>query len=76
MAAEPTRLHYRAEAGYVYADALLRLVVHARDSADDFTFGPLRLADCERDGLTVTGPDLAGPIAALSTVPGLAQVDH
>lgn len=70
-----TRLHYRGESPAVYADALLRLIQLARDGNDDFTFGPLRLTDCERDGLELSGPDLSAPIATLSLVPGLAQVD-
>lgn len=73
--AEPTTLHYRADRPDAYADALLRLVRYARDSSDDFRFGPTRLLDCERDGLHVTGPDLSGPINALTLVAGLAQVD-
>lgn len=75
MADEPTQLHYRADQADVYAEALLRAVRHARKSTEDFTFGPLKLADCERDGLVIGGPDLAGITAVLATVPGLAQVD-
>lgn len=73
--AKLTALRYRADGPEVYVHALLQLVKLARDSADEFTFGPLALSDCERDGLSVTGPDLAGPIAVLSLVPGLAKVD-
>lgn len=71
MAAEPTVVHYLGDGPDAYAEALLRLVRHARASADDFTFGPLRLADAERDGLAVGGPDLVEVLALLSTVPGL-----
>ena len=76
MGTELTRLLYRGDGPAAYAAALLALTRHARDSTDEFTFGPLRLLDCERDGLSLTGPDLAGPIGVLSTVPGLATVDH
>ncbi len=72
---ELTRVHYRGDGPHAYADALLRLVRLARTGDDDFTFGPTRLAHCERDGLTLTGPDLAAPMAALTLVPGLAQTD-
>ncbi len=75
MATEPSQVHYRADRPDAYAAALLALIRHARDSTDDFSFGPLRLADLDRDGLTVTGPDLSGPLLALSTIPGLAPVD-
>lgn len=75
MAAEPTRVHLRADRPDAYADALLRLVEHARASTDEFTFGPLRLLDCERDGLLLTGPDLGEALRLLTLVPGLAVVD-
>jgi len=70
-----TRLHYRADTPDVYAVALTRLVRHARESSDDFSFGPVRVADCIRDGLTLTGPDLTGPVGVLAAITGLAQVD-
>lgn len=82
MAAEestPDRLHcqhFRADTPTGYAAALLALIRHARDSSDDYTFGPVNLAACDRDGLTVTGPDLAGPHGILAGVAGLAQLDE
>ncbi len=75
MANELTRLHYRADGPAAYAAALLALVRHARASNDDFRFGPTRLLDCERDGLSLVGPDLSGPLGILTTIAGLAQVD-
>ncbi len=76
MAAEPpTRLRYRADRPDVYAEAILALVQHARDSDDDFTFGPLRLADCVRSGLELSGPDLAEPMVILSAIAGIDQAD-
>ncbi len=78
MASSPpnvTRLHYRADSPAGYADALLRLIRLARESSDDFSFGPVRLADCERDGLDVSGPDLSAAMAALTLVPGLAVIE-
>lgn len=75
MAVDLTRLHYRADSPDAYALALLRLIEHARASTDDFTFGPLSLAACERDGLTVTGPDLSGPVGVLAAISGLAQLE-
>lgn len=75
MATEPTRLRYRADRPDVYAEAILALVEHARDSSDDFTFGPLRLADCVRSGLELMGPDLTDAIVILSAIPGIDQAD-
>ena len=75
MAEPPTRITYRADNPGAYASAILALMRLARDTSDDFTFGPLRLDELERDGLDVGGPDLAGVIAALVTIPGLAPVD-
>lgn len=75
MAAELTRLRYRGDSPDSLADALLRLVQHARNSNDVFRFGPTRLAAAVRDGLEVTGPDLHDVTAILAAVPGLASVD-
>ncbi len=69
-----TQVTYRADSPAAYADAVLRLVALARDSADDFTFYPISLDELDRDGLTVVGPDLQAAIAALTLVAGLAPV--
>lgn len=74
MATDPLR--YRADTPDAAADALLRLVRLARDGDDQFRFGPTRLADAIRDGITLSGPDLGPAIATLALVPGLAAVDH
>ncbi len=76
MDSDLTQVHFRADGPEGYAEALLRLIRHARASKDDFSFGPVRLADCERDGLTVTGPDLRFPLQHLALVPGLAQTQE
>jgi hypothetical protein len=58
----------------VYAQALLELAIYAREHADNFTVGPpLDVAALEHQGLTVTGPDLAGVREMLSKIPGLTQ---
>ena len=64
---------YRAESRHVYARALVALAEHARDSTDDFVFGPLDLSALEHQGLAVSGPDLTAVREALSAVPGLAE---
>jgi hypothetical protein len=70
--AEPTHLRYRGDGPDVMANAIVALMRHARETADDFTFGPLRLADLERDGLDVGGPDLGPVMLILASIPGLA----
>ncbi len=75
MAADLTHYRYRADNPDVYAVAILALVEHARDSNDDFTFGPMSLTDCVRSGLDITGPDLAAIHVILSAISGLAPVD-
>jgi len=74
--AEPTRIRYRGDGPEVMAEALIALLRLARAGSDDFTFGPLVLAELERDGLEIGGPDLGGVINALALVPGLAQVEE
>ncbi len=71
---EVSRVTFRADGPAAYADAILRLVRLARESADDFTFYPVSLDALERDGLTVEGPDLQAALAEMTLVPGLAPV--
>ncbi len=75
MAEPPTRVRFRGDGPDVLAAAVAAVLHHARDSSDDYTFGPLRLDELERDGLVIGGPDLAGVMAVLATIPGLAHID-
>ncbi len=75
MADPPSHVRYRGDGPDALAAALVAVIRHARDSADDFTFGPLSLAELERDGLDIGGPDLAGVMQALVQIPGLAHID-
>lgn len=68
-------LRYRADTPATYAQALLALVIYARDSDDEFTFGPLRLADAVRSGIDVTGPDLSSVSVTLAAISGLTATD-
>lgn len=71
----PTHIRFRGDGPDALAAALVAVLRHARDSADEFTFGPLSLADLERDGLDIGGPDLSGVMQVLALVPGLAHVE-
>ncbi len=68
-------LRYRGDGPDALAHAVVALLQHARTSTDEFTFGPLRLAELERDGLLIDGDDLGAVMTALTTVAGIAQVD-
>lgn len=68
-------LRYRGDSPDALANAVLALIEHARVSTDEFTFGPLRLSDLERDGLLIDGENLGPVMTALATVAGIAQVD-
>lgn len=57
------------------AAAVVAVLAYARGSSDDFTFGPLRLAALQRDGLEIGGPDLAGVMQVLVGIPGLVRID-
>lgn len=76
MATDLTRLTFRADSPDAYAAAIVALVRLARRTKHDFTFGPLRLVDCARDGLIITGPDLTAAVNVLAAVTGLTQVDR
>ena len=47
--------------------------MYARSHSDDFAFGPLDLGSLERNGLTISGPDLAAVRKVLAKVPGLTE---
>ena len=68
-------LRFRADMPLAYATAVIRLVEYARESNDDFEFGPLELAALKHTGLVVTGPDLNGVAELLAGIPGLAEKD-
>lgn len=68
-------LRYRGLYRLAYARALLALVELAREQPRPaFSFGPLQLSSLEQQGLTVSGPDLSGVEAALSSIHGLVEV--
>jgi hypothetical protein len=70
-----TTLRYRALQRYSYARALLALTELARSSPGPaFSFGPMDLGALERNGMVVTGDDLAAVQQALTAVPGVVQV--
>ena len=66
-------VRYRAESRFTYANALFELVMYARAHSDDFTFGPTDLGALERNGLTISGPDLTAVRKMLAKVPGLTE---
>jgi hypothetical protein len=67
----PETFRYWAPSRLVYARALVALVEHARASSDDYTFGPLELAELARHGLVVSGPHMASVAQVLREVTGL-----
>jgi hypothetical protein len=73
---EMTSLRYRGVMRLAYSVALLLLMEHARDTKDDFSFGPWDLDALEGQGLVVSGPDLAGARKVLDGVPGLFLSDE
>lgn len=75
MADPPTVVRFRGDGPDALAAAIAAVLRHARDTKDDFTFGPLRLDELERDGLQIAGPDLAGVMQVLATIGGLAHID-
>lgn len=66
---------YRGDGPTALASAVTALLQHARDTDDDFEFGPLRLADLERDGLLIEGDNLTRVSTVLAAIPGIAAVD-
>lgn len=69
-----TTLRYRALQRYSYARALLALTELARTGPPGFEFGPMDLGSMERNGLTVTGDDLASVSQVLARVPGVVEL--
>ncbi len=67
---------YRGDSPETLTEALLAVIMYARDSEDDFKFGPLKLSALNRDGLRVEGDDLSGVKDVLSGISGLAIVEH
>ncbi len=67
---------FRGDGPDALANAVVALLQHARSTSHDFTFGPLRLADLERDGLLLEGPDIGEAITMLADVPGIAAVEQ
>lgn len=68
-----TTVRYRAGSRFTYAMALFELVIYARASKDDFAFGPTKLDMLERNGLTISGPDLTGVRMILAKIPDLIE---
>lgn len=75
--AEATRtLRYRAVMNLAYSVALLYLLEHARQTREEFEFGPMDLAALEDQGLTVSGPRLDSVEKVLAGIPGLYLSDE
>ena len=67
---------FRGDGPDALANAVVTLLEHARATSNDFTFGPLRLAALERDGLLLEGPDIGAAVTLLAAVPGIAAVEQ
>jgi hypothetical protein len=67
---------YRAVMQLAYAVALLHLLEYARESRAVFEYGPMSLAALEDQGLTISGPRLAGAQKVLAEIPGLYLSDE
>ncbi len=66
---------FRGDGPDALANAVVALLQFARASNSDFTFGPLRLADLERDGLLLEG-DIGAAVTMLAAVAGIAAVEQ
>jgi hypothetical protein len=64
---------YRAVSRLVYSQAFEKLLVYARESDEDFTFGPTDFDALDGHGLTVSGPDLNGVREVLAGQAGLTE---
>lgn len=67
-------VRYWADSTIPLAHAIVELVRYARsheDDLDQFEFGPLDVQAMREQGLTVSGPRLAGVTRLLEQVPGL-----
>lgn len=69
------RVRYRSDSPDVMAEALLSVVQYARESDEDFTFGPISLKALDRDGLVVKGDNLRGVLRVLNEILGLVAVE-
>lgn len=67
---------FRGDSPAALAAAVVALLTHARDTDNDFTFGPLMLSELERDGLLLDGPDVGHAVTILAAVPGIAAVEQ
>lgn len=68
-------VRYRSGIRLAYAVALLALMEHARQSGEDFEYGPLDLSAAEDQGLVISGHDVSGAELALAGIPGLYRSD-
>ena len=64
-------VRYRAVMPLSYSVALLHLLEYARESREDFSYGPMYLAALADQGLTVSGARLDGVQKVLADIPGL-----
>lgn len=76
MAASETR-RFRADSSFTYAQAVVLLTEHARQTEAEFEFGPLDTEGMLRGGLTVnaSGPDLEKVVELMAGVPGITEWD-
>lgn len=75
MEAPANTIRYRAVMRLAYAVAMLNLLEYARESGDDFEYGPMDLDLLEAHGLTVSGPRLEGVQKVLGEIPGIYPSD-
>jgi hypothetical protein len=64
-------IRYRAVMRLSYSVALLHLLEYARESREEFEYGPMSLAALDNQGLTICGPKLDGVQKVLADIPGL-----
>jgi hypothetical protein len=69
---DQTRRYY-ADTSLSYALAAIALFEYARTHRGEFVFGPMDVEAMKQAGLTISGPDLAGPAEVLSGVLGLVE---
>jgi hypothetical protein len=66
-------VRFRGDSTASLARAVLEVITYARFTTDEFKFGPLDLNRMFRDGLLLSGPDLAGVTKLLDKLPGLVR---
>lgn len=69
-------IRYRAVMDLAYDVGLLYLLEHARESGDDFEYGPMDRDALHDQGLTVSGTRLEGVEKVLAEIPGLYPSDE